>query len=250
MMLGAVMFGHRQMQTVIDGIIRLAERAAKEPREIPVRRHQGHHREGQASRRRRTRRRIPNPGKAAASHAHRRDQGEDGRRIRRAKASSTSRNSARFGTRLEAQVMRNAVLDTRTRIDGRDLVDRAADHCRSRCPAAHPRLGAVYPRRDAGLCRRHARHRRGRAIRRQPGRHLQAAFHAALQLPSLFRRRNRPHVGPGPSRNRPWQASLARGASDAAEEGRLPLHAARACRKSPSPTAPPRWPPSAALRSR
>jgi polyribonucleotide nucleotidyltransferase len=35
-MLGAVMFGHREMQTVINGIIRLAEKAAKEPRDIPV----------------------------------------------------------------------------------------------------------------------------------------------------------------------------------------------------------------------
>src|SRR6202051_4590074 len=35
-MLGAVMFGHRSMQPVIDAIIRLAERAAKEPRDIPV----------------------------------------------------------------------------------------------------------------------------------------------------------------------------------------------------------------------
>ena len=33
-MLGAVMFGHRQMQAVINGIIRLAERAAKEPRDV------------------------------------------------------------------------------------------------------------------------------------------------------------------------------------------------------------------------
>jgi polyribonucleotide nucleotidyltransferase len=35
-MLGAVMFGHRSMQPVIDGIIRLAEKAAKEPRDVPV----------------------------------------------------------------------------------------------------------------------------------------------------------------------------------------------------------------------
>src|SRR3974390_2357456 len=33
-MLGAVMFGHRHFQPVIDAIIQLAERAAKEPREI------------------------------------------------------------------------------------------------------------------------------------------------------------------------------------------------------------------------
>src|SRR3954469_7567127 len=34
-MLGAVMFGHKQMQTAIDAIIRLAEKAAKEPRAVP-----------------------------------------------------------------------------------------------------------------------------------------------------------------------------------------------------------------------
>jgi polyribonucleotide nucleotidyltransferase len=35
-MLGAVMFGHRHFQPVIDAIIRLAEKAAKEPREFEV----------------------------------------------------------------------------------------------------------------------------------------------------------------------------------------------------------------------
>ena len=33
-MLGAVMFGHKGFQTVIDAIIKLAETAAKEPREL------------------------------------------------------------------------------------------------------------------------------------------------------------------------------------------------------------------------
>ena len=32
-MLGAVMFGHKHFQPVIDAIIRLAEKAAKEPRD-------------------------------------------------------------------------------------------------------------------------------------------------------------------------------------------------------------------------
>src|ERR1700741_411711 len=35
-MLGAVMFGHRHFQPVIDAIIRLAEKAAKEPRELKL----------------------------------------------------------------------------------------------------------------------------------------------------------------------------------------------------------------------
>src|SRR3569832_1629958 len=35
-MLGAVMFGHRHFQPVIEAIIKLAEKAAKEPRELPL----------------------------------------------------------------------------------------------------------------------------------------------------------------------------------------------------------------------
>lgn len=35
MMLGAVMYGHKEMQAVMDAIIDLAERCAKEPREVP-----------------------------------------------------------------------------------------------------------------------------------------------------------------------------------------------------------------------
>ena len=35
-MLGAVMFGHRHFQPVIEAIIQLAEKAAKEPRELKV----------------------------------------------------------------------------------------------------------------------------------------------------------------------------------------------------------------------
>src|SRR4029077_8724948 len=34
-MLGAVMFGHKSMQAVIDMIIRLAEKGAKDPRPVP-----------------------------------------------------------------------------------------------------------------------------------------------------------------------------------------------------------------------
>jgi len=33
-MLGAVMFGHRHFQPVVQAIIKLAEKAAKEPREL------------------------------------------------------------------------------------------------------------------------------------------------------------------------------------------------------------------------
>ena len=53
---------------------------------------------------------------------------------------------------VEADVMRNAVLDTKKRVDGRDLDHRAPDRGGSRHPAAHPWLGAVHPRRNPGAC--------------------------------------------------------------------------------------------------
>src|SRR6204780_534246 len=40
-MLGAVMFGHREMQKAIDAIIKLAEKAAKDPRPVPEDVHAG-----------------------------------------------------------------------------------------------------------------------------------------------------------------------------------------------------------------
>ena len=40
-MLGAVMFGHRHFQPVIEAIIKLAEKAAKEPRELVAARQRG-----------------------------------------------------------------------------------------------------------------------------------------------------------------------------------------------------------------
>ncbi len=120
-MLGAVMFGHRGMQPVIDAIIRMAERAAKEPREIPV---------------------VDNKDIIARISAF---VGADlagafqipekhlrGARIKeiRAKAAAEFAGEGKLEESklnglmhdVEAHVMRNAVLDTKKRIDGRDLV--------------------------------------------------------------------------------------------------------------------------------
>ena len=51
--------------------------------------------------------------------------------------------------------------------------DRTPDRVRGRRAAAHARLGAVHPRRDAGAGGGDARHRRGRAVRRRAAGHLQ-----------------------------------------------------------------------------
>jgi polyribonucleotide nucleotidyltransferase len=120
-MLGAVMFGHRQMQAVIDGIIRFAEKAAKEPREIPV----GDSKD------------IIAKVKAAAGAELSAAFQIPEKQVRYARKDEIKAKTAaeftgegkldeqKFGSvwhEVEAQVMRNAVLDTKTRIDGRDLV--------------------------------------------------------------------------------------------------------------------------------
>jgi polyribonucleotide nucleotidyltransferase len=122
-MLGAVMFGHREMQHAINAIIKLAEKAAKEPRPVP------HSDDGL---------KIEEIEKVAGINLtaafqipvkfERRD------RIAEIKKKTAEyfvgegdgkMTSKEFGTLfhdLEAKIMRNAVLDTKKRIDGRDLV--------------------------------------------------------------------------------------------------------------------------------
>jgi polyribonucleotide nucleotidyltransferase len=122
-MLGAVMFGHKQMQTVIDGIIRLAEKAAKEPRALPETGDDPAFDKLKA---------FAGADLAAAfqipeKHV-RRDRISEIRA--RARVEFGAEGDGRIADKklgalfhdLEAQVMRNAVLDTRRRIDGRDLV--------------------------------------------------------------------------------------------------------------------------------
>jgi polyribonucleotide nucleotidyltransferase len=122
-MLGAVMFGHKSMQPVIDMIIRLAEKSAKDPRPLPEDVH--------ATMRERLKKEAAFELAAAFQIAEkhvRRDAiaavrsrlaeqyvGEDEGRLAKNAFSSLMHD-------VEAHVMRNAVLDTKKRIDGRDLV--------------------------------------------------------------------------------------------------------------------------------
>jgi polyribonucleotide nucleotidyltransferase len=122
-MLGAVVFGHKQMQTAIDAIIRLAEKAAKDPRPVPEDVH------GPA------RERIKvaasaELGKAfqiADKHA-RRDAIAAVRKtfaetfVGEGEGKVTASTYGNLMHDVEAHVMRSAVLDTKKRVDGRDLV--------------------------------------------------------------------------------------------------------------------------------
>lgn len=119
-MLGAVTFGHEQMQPVINMIIELAEMCAKEPWTLPE----------------------PAPETAIVREKFLRDFGDALREaykitdkmarqdkvaeIREAAKASVAENeaeaavAARVFHALEAEVVRNAILDTGIRIDGRD----------------------------------------------------------------------------------------------------------------------------------
>ena len=254
-MLGAVMFGHRHFQPVIDAIIELAEKAAKEPRELSVCR-QCRARKGNAR-----------PGRAATCARPTRSptRWQRHKAVDAAKAKvmahfcpggrrepdlHRSCSVAGVFKELEAKIVRWNILDTGKRIDGRDVQDRAPDRGRGRRAAARPRLGAVHPRRDAGAGGRDARHRRGRAVDRRPAGDLQGDLPAALQLPALLGRRDRPH-----GRRR----AAARSAT-ASSPGAPSIRSCRRTtssptpsawsRRSPSRTARPRWRPCAAPRSR
>ncbi|MBN9557277.1 MAG: polyribonucleotide nucleotidyltransferase [Alphaproteobacteria bacterium] len=121
-MLGAVMFGHKGMQPVIDAIIRLAERAAKEPRSVPV---------NETAPLLETLKSACGADLAAAFHVAEKHLRRDRIAEIRARAAEQFVGEGegklpanKFGNLfhdLEAHVMRNAVLDTGRRIDGRDL---------------------------------------------------------------------------------------------------------------------------------
>jgi polyribonucleotide nucleotidyltransferase len=119
-MLGAVEFGHRGFQPVIQGIIELAEVAAKEPWALPE--------ESEAAKALKAR--IGELGRSGMAEAYR----ETGKLARQEKVSAAKKAvvaaleaegadvAAAKGLlkELEADVVRNAILDTGTRIDGRD----------------------------------------------------------------------------------------------------------------------------------
>ena len=197
---------------MIDAIITLAERAAKEPRDFEQPDVSEIEQAMLAIAETDLRAAYKHQGQAGAPRRRRRGEGEgEGRAVpgrRRAALRQGEGGGGLQGAAGEDRPLghpRHRHPHRRPRAQ-----DRAPDRRRGGRAAAHARLGAVHPRRDAGACRRDARHRRGRADDRQPGGHLQGALHAALQLPALLGRRDRPHGRARPPRDRPRQARLAR----------------------------------------
>ena len=166
-MLGAVMFGHKGFQPVIDAIIKLAEVAAKEPRDFTPPDYQRSRSRHAEARRGRPARRLQERRQAEALRRRRRGQGQ-GQGDLLAEGRRDAAVDVRAGRhRVQGTPGQDRALEhPRHRVAHRRPrpVDRPQDRLGSRRPAAHPRFVAVHPRRDAGAGRRHARHRRGRAV--------------------------------------------------------------------------------------
>ena len=111
--------------------------------------------------------------------------------------------------RLEYNLVRRKVLAGDAHRRARHA-HRAPDHRRDRRAATHARLGALHPRRDAGAGDDHARHRPRRADHRCAVRRAQRALHAALQLPAVLGERGQHAARAEAPRDRPRQPGPAR----------------------------------------
>ncbi len=121
-MLGAVMFGHREFQPVIDAIINLAEKCAKEPRPVNLPDHseietrlnqlvEAKVRDAYA---------IADKQERQEAVANARDEAKQAL-VKEDDASATDQIISNAFKKLEKNVVRNSILDTGKRIDGRDL---------------------------------------------------------------------------------------------------------------------------------
>jgi polyribonucleotide nucleotidyltransferase len=122
-MLGAVMFGHRNMQPVMEMIIRLAEKGAKDPRPVS----EDVHAPMREMLKKEAHAELSAAFQIREKHARRDAIAEVRSKLAEKYVGEGEGQVAKntFGNLMhdvEAHVMRNAVLDTKKRIDGRDLV--------------------------------------------------------------------------------------------------------------------------------
>ncbi|MEO9525997.1 polyribonucleotide nucleotidyltransferase [Roseibium sp.] len=123
-MLGAVMFGHKGFQPVIDAIIKLAETAAKEPRELVLPDHSELFGKVKS---------LAADDLAAAYKITSKTERKNAIDAAKAKVVEALITNAAEGEaveanvlgdqfkKVEAEIVRGGILDTKTRIDGRDL---------------------------------------------------------------------------------------------------------------------------------
>ncbi len=253
-MLGAVMFGHRHFQPVIDAIIQLAEKAAKEPRDFALPDDVGD-REGDARHRRAgPARGLRDPAQGGAPRRGRRRQEEgdgallpgrrrttrNGRCSRSPACSRSSKPRSCAGTSSTPASASTAATSKTVR----PIVSEVGV-----LPRTHGSALFTRGETQALVVATLGTGEDEQWIDALEGTYKEA-LPAALQLPALLGRRDRPHGLARPPRDRPRQARLARDPSDAAGEGRVPLHDPRRLGDHRVRTARPRWRRSAAPRWR
>ena len=149
---------------------------------------------------------------------------------------------------MEQEIMRASIVG-KGRQDRRPFADgNPPHHLRDRRPAAHPRLGPVHARRDAGAGGHHAGNGAGRADHGQHRRGHQEELHAALQLPAVLGRGGGTAGFTRAPRDRARAPGRARHQHGPAEERELSRTRSASSRRSSSPTAPRPWPRSAEAR--
>ena len=145
------------------------------------------------------------------------------------KAPGTGERPSAAVRQLEADVVRNAELDTGKRIDGRDTKTFVRSWSRSACCRARTARRcspAAKPRRCASVTLGTSP---GRADRRRARGRVPRALHAALQLPP-YSVGEAGRMGPRPSRNRPRRPGQ-RALSPLMPSGRpVPVHGPRRLR--------------------
>ena len=226
-MLGAVMFGHRHFQPVINAIIQLAEKAAKEPREFEMPDVSAIEKEMLGIVEQELRAAYSIPSKTERQNAvsvvkkkamaHFFPDGQDNPERPMTMVAGVFKE-------LEAKIVRWNILDTGNRIDGRDVKTvRPIVSEVGVLPRTHGSALFTRGETQALVVATLGTGEDEQWIDALAG-HLQGIVPAALQLPALLGRRDRPRRRPRPPRDRPWQAGLARDPAGSAVEGRVPLH--------------------------
>ncbi len=254
-MLEAVMFGHKHFQPVIQAIIKLAEKAAKEPWDIQL----PDKAEVQKARSRTIaeadlRKTASHQGEAASA----RIVGLPRRRSWRASRSPADDANEKVLLRRHVQGPRKMDI-----VRGDVLEDRAAASTAAISTTVRPIVSEVHvlPRTHGSALFTRGETQALVVATLGTGEDEQfvdelegtrkETLPAALQLPALLRRRDGPHGLARSPRNRPRQARLARDPSDACRRGEeFPYTIRRRVGDHRVERLPRRWPPCAAPRSR
>ena len=175
------MFAHKACREAVNAIIELAEQAAKDPWEMAA--------QADLTAAKDKLKKLIGKDIAAAykvtdkSAALERCSTRPAPRRKAAFADAAPQDQMAAGKlvkKLEAEIVRGAILKDGQRIDGRTTTQIRPIEAMVALPAARARLGAVHARRDAGDLHHHARHQGRRADDRRPDRPVLRELHAAL----------------------------------------------------------------------